>query len=112
MDYRCPACGRDLARRKLSQAIISRMEIDCPFCLARLVLNVHPLESVLMVASFGGFIGFAALFYFLKRDGFLAAALLSLGAGAMLPLFERAWFRGWRRYHRKPGSEPDSPVRD
>ena len=104
MDQRCPACGADLASLR-KRSVIPRMELDCPACRARIAVNVHPVESALMIASFAGFVAFAALFYLFEREGFLVAALASLSPAALLPLFERRCFRGWPRY-RKPG--PDS----
>jgi hypothetical protein len=103
MDLRCPACGADLASQRL-RSVIPRMELDCPFCRARIELNVHPLESALMMASFAAFIAFGALFYLLRQESFLVAALAALSPAALLPLLERRCFKGWRRY-RRPGSD-------
>ena len=101
MDLRCPACGVDLAKLR-SRSVMPRMELDCPSCRARIEVNVHPVESALMMASFGAFVALGALFYLFKREAFLVAALAALAPAALLPLFERRWFKGWRRY-RKPG---------
>ena len=79
------------------------MELDCPSCRARIEVNVHPVESTLMVASFAAFVGFGVLFYVFKQDGFLVCALAALSPAALLPFVERRWFKGWPRY-RKPGS--------
>jgi hypothetical protein len=105
MDHRCPVCGKDLSARRLTQPVIARMEIDCPFCKSRIGVNVHPAESALMVASFAGFVLFAALYYFLKREGFLVAALAALSGAALLPFLERTWLKAWPRYKAKPGTE-------
>jgi hypothetical protein len=104
MDQRCPECGADLARLR-ARSVIPRMELDCPACRKRIEVNVHPFESALMMASFGAFIAFGALFYALKDDAFLVAALACLAPAALLPLFERRWFKGWPRY-RKRGPGP------
>jgi hypothetical protein len=101
MDLRCPACGADLASQRL-RSVIPRMELDCPSCRARIHVNVHPVESALMMASFAAFIVFGALFYLLKQEAFLVAALAALSPAALLPLLERRLFKGWPRY-RKPG---------
>ena len=103
MQLRCPACGGDLSKRR--STLMPRMELDCPLCKDRIALNLHPVETAVMIASFAAFLFFGALFYVLGRDGFLVAALLSLSVAALLPLLERVWFRDWPRY-RKPGSEP------
>lgn len=98
MEYRCPACDGDLSARRFRRKVIPRMELDCPLCGARIEVNVHPLESALMIACFAAFVGFAVLFYALKNEAFLVAALASLAPAALLPLFERRCFKGWTRY--------------
>jgi hypothetical protein len=102
MELRCPHCNADLTRR-VAGTVMPRLSFDCPSCRARVEMNVHPVESTVMIASFAGFVAFAALYYFIKDDGFLVGALACLAPAALLPLFERHWFRGWPRY-RKPGS--------
>lgn len=99
MEHRCPACGADLFRS--ARSVMPRMAFDCPACRARIEVNVHPVESALMIASFVTFVAFGVLFYVFKQDGFLVAALAALAPAALLPLLERRWFRGWPRY-RKP----------
>lgn len=98
MEYRCPACNSDLSSRRLVGRVIPRMEIDCPFCLKRIEMNVHPLESTVMIACFAGFVGCAALFYALKNNALLVAALACLAPSALLPLFERRFFKRWPRF--------------
>jgi hypothetical protein len=99
MDHRCPLCGRDLAARKLSQAVIARMEIDCPHCKRRIRVNVHRAEEALIVASFGAFALLVALGYWLEREGlYLAAFAAAMVGAAALPLAERLWLRSWPRY--------------
>ena len=46
------------------------MELDCPSCRARIQVNVHQVESELMMASFAAFVAFGALFYVVKQEGF------------------------------------------
>ena len=85
------------------------MELDCPFCRERIEMNVHPLESALMIACFAAFVGFAVLFYALKNDAFLVAALASLAPSALLPVLERRFFKGWTRYRMPTRSSGTSP---
>ena len=101
MEYRCPACNADLAARRVIGRVIPRMEVDCPFCLKRIEMNVHPVESAVMIACFAGFIAFAVLFYALKNDAYLVAALACLAPSALLPLLERRFFKGWPRFRLK-----------
>lgn len=99
MDHRCPLCGKDLAARKLSQAIIVQMEIDCPHCKRRIRLNLHRAEAAIIVGSFAAFALFAALGYWLERQGLFLVAFAAAMAGAgALPLVERLWLRTWPRY--------------
>ena len=99
MQYRCPACSADLGKGRRSQSLLTRMECDCTRCAARLRLNVHTLEAVVVVADFGAIVLFGALAWFLQSHVF---ALLALGAvalgAAVLPLLERVWLRDWPRY--------------
>jgi hypothetical protein len=99
MDHRCPLCGSPLTGRKLSQPIIARAEIDCPFCKGRLKVNLHPAEEAVVLATLAGFLLLAGLGYALGREGLyvLAFAVAMLGAGA-LPVLERFWLRAWPRY--------------
>lgn len=99
MDHRCPHCGRDLATRKLTQPIVARMEVDCRHCKRRIRVNVHRAEEAVILGSFGAVVAFAALGYWLDRQGFylVAFAAAMLGA-AVLPLVERVWLRTWPRY--------------
>lgn len=101
MEHRCPACESDLSRhRKLARSVIPRLEFDCPACRARIEVNVHPVESALMIASFLAFVAFGVLYYATGREGFIVGALLSLSPAALLPFLERYWFRAWPRYRK------------
>jgi len=99
MDNRCPLCGKDLGRRKLAYSIIARMEIDCPHCLRRLRLNLHPAETAVVLAASAAFVALAAFAYQRQSQGLLLAAL-ALGAAGMgaVYLVERRWLRDWPRY--------------
>jgi hypothetical protein len=99
VNHRCPLCGQDLAARRLTQAIIARMEIDCPHCKRRIRVNVHRGEEVLILAGFGGFALLAGLGYWLDRQElYLAAFGVAMLGAAALPLVERLWLRNWPRY--------------
>lgn len=99
MDYRCPACGKDLGKRKRIGAVIARMEIDCLHCRSRIQLNLHPLETRLVIGSFGAFLALAALGYLLHGNALIVLALVAGMAGPMaLPVIERTWLRDWPRY--------------
>jgi DNA-directed RNA polymerase subunit RPC12/RpoP len=99
MDYRCPDCGASLKRRRLTQAVVARMEIDCPYCKNTLRLNVHRAETILVLLVFGAIVVLAALAYRLQSQGFALAAFGAVMAGALaLPLLEHAVLRTWPRY--------------
>jgi hypothetical protein len=99
MKHNCPACGADLSRhRSLMRSVIPRMALDCPACRARIEVNVHPVESWLMVASFLGFVACGVIYYASGREGFVVAALACLAPAGVLPMLERYWFRDWPRY--------------
>jgi hypothetical protein len=99
MDYRCPDCRANLAKRRLSEAVIARMEIDCSHCKRTIRLNVHRAEAVVVFLGFGSFVVLAALAYWLQSDGLM---LLAFGAAMVsalaLPLLERTYLRTWPRY--------------
>ena len=101
MDHRCPLCAGSLARRKLSQSIVARMEIDCSHCKGRIRLNVHPAEFIVVLLSFGTFVVLAGFAYALQSQ---RLALMAFGAamvGALaFPLLERTFLRSWPRYAR------------
>lgn len=99
MDHRCPACKGDLARRKLIDAVITRMDSECPHCKRRLRLNVHGAEQAIVIVNFFAIIGLGTLAYFLKSEPLMAATFIAVLLGSMmLPLLERTWLRTWPRY--------------
>ena len=101
MDHRCPLCGGSLAKRKLSQSIVARMEIDCSHCKGRIRLNLHPAEASVLLLSFGTFVVLAALAYALQSQGLALMAFGTAMVGALaLPLLERIFLRSWPRYAR------------
>jgi len=101
MDHRCPLCAGSLAKRKLSQSIVARMEIDCSHCKRGIRLNLHPAEVVVMLLSFGTFVVLAALAYALQSEGLALIAFgAAMGGALALPLLERTYLRSWPRYAR------------
>ena len=99
MDYRCPVCKANLGTRRLSQAVITRMEIDCSHCKAKIHLNVHRAEEIVVLLGFGAIIAFAVCAYRLQSQALALAAVLAAMAGALaLPVLERTWLRTWPRY--------------
>jgi DNA-directed RNA polymerase subunit RPC12/RpoP len=103
MDHRCPICRADLAGRKLSQAIVTRMEIECPQCGSRIRLNVHRAETIGVLAGFGIIVVLGALAYATQSERLMLFAFGAILAGSVaLPLLERVWLRTWPRYRNIP----------
>ena len=99
MDYRCPSCRADLGKRKLIDAVVTQMEIDCTHCSRRIRLNIHRVETVVALTGFGSVLALGALAYWLKSDAFILATFAAAMLGsAALPLLERTWLRHWPRY--------------
>lgn len=101
MDHRCPLCAGSLAKRKLSQSIVARMEIDCSHCKRRIRLNPHPAEVIVVLLGFGAFVVLAGFAYALQSEGLALMAFGAAMVGALaLPLLERTYLRSWPRYAR------------
>lgn len=99
MDYRCPLCRADLGQRKLSQAIVARMEMDCTHCKGRIQLNVHRLEMAIVTFNFGVIVVVGALAYWFQSQDLMLITLGAAMAGVLaLPLLERTCLRAWPRY--------------
>jgi len=99
MDYRCPLCGTNLAKRKLSQAIIARMQIDCSHCGRKIHLNVHPAEQIAVLTGFGVFVALVAAAYKLQSEALGVAAFgFALLATLVQPVLEKTYLRAWPRY--------------
>lgn len=108
MDHRCPHCGESLRLRRLTHAIISRLEIECPKCGRKLRRNVHRVEEAIVVASFGLLVAFALAAHALGREGLILAGLAAAASGAVaLPLLERTWLKDWPRYRRPDPTPPE-----
>ncbi len=99
MNYRCPACEKDLGTRKLSQAVISRLETECPHCKTKLSFNVHRAEFAIVLFNFAAVAVFIACSYWLHGK---VLAIIAFGAAMlgslMLPVLERTWLRDWPRF--------------
>jgi hypothetical protein len=99
MVYSCPLCNGSLARRKFTQAIITRMETDCPHCKRGIQLNVHPMEMAVVVVFFVVFLALGLLAYWLQSHEALLAAFGAAMLGSLaLPMLERTYLRSWPRY--------------
>ena len=99
MDYRCPVCRVNLGTRRLSQAVVTRMEIDCSHCKSKIRLEVHWAEEIVVLLSFGTVAVLAGFAYWFQSQGLVLTALGAAMAGALaLPLLERTWLRNWPRY--------------
>lgn len=99
----------DSGLHKFPRAVIARMEIDCPNCMNRLRLNVHPLETAFSIFGLVAFVALALLAYRLQSEEVM---LLALAAGvtgaAAAPVLGRTRLRDWPRYvavTKKQGSE-------
>jgi DNA-directed RNA polymerase subunit RPC12/RpoP len=99
MDYRCPNCEANLRRRKLSQTVVARMHIDCPRCKSTIRLNIHRVEGIVVMFSFGTVVVLGALAYLFQSQGLVVLALgtAMLGALAFFVL-ERTYLKAWPRY--------------
>ena len=99
MDYRCPVCGDNQAKRRLSQAVVARMEIECSNCKSRIRINFHGAEVIAVVLGFGSFATLAAFAYGLQNQNLMLFAFGVAMAGALaLPLLEHTYLRTWPRY--------------
>ena len=99
MDYRCPVCAKDLGKRRLSQSIVARMSIECKHCNSVIFLNLHRIESIVVMLNFLVIIALALFAYWLHNGNLVLVALFAAMAGAAaLPLLERTWLRDWPRY--------------
>ena len=99
MDYRCPVCRANLGTRRLSQAVVTRMDIDCSHCKSTIHLNVHRAEEIIVLLGFGAIVVFAGCAYWFESQGLALCAFGAAMAGALaLPLLERTYLRTWPRY--------------
>lgn len=99
MDFRCPNCGKDLAKRKLAHSIIAKLELDCPGCMRRLRMNIHEVESAVTTLFSLGFVGMLLAGIVLERQDLMGIGIVvGLLGGAASFLVERLYLRDWPRY--------------
>lgn len=114
MDYRCPVCAKDLGKRRLSQSIVAKMSIECKHCNSVIFLNVHRVESIVVMLNFLVIIALALSAYWLHNGNLVLLALFAAMAGAAAqPLLERTFLRDWPRYvsaDRNAGNQPPRAV--
>lgn len=110
MDYRCPACGNDPGKERLSGSIVTRMSSECPNCKSVRLLNVHRIETIVVMLDFAAIVVLAVFAYWFQSRNLVLVALFAAMAGATaLPLIERTYLRSWPRYRlveASPGSRP------
>ena len=78
MIHRCPACHGSLSKRKLVDAVITRMESECPHCKRRLRLNVHRAEQTAVIVNFAAIVGLGGLAFALKSEPLMVAAFCAV----------------------------------
>ncbi len=99
MNHRCPACGADLSARKLSQAVVAQMEIDCSHCKKSIRLNLHRSEVALVFINFAIIVLLGVLAWLRESQGLVLAALAAAALGALaLRVLGVTVLRDWPRY--------------
>lgn len=90
----------------MTQAIVARSEIDCAKCKRRIRVNVHRVESAVILVNFALIVGLAALAYWLESQPLMLATFGVIMIGALvLPVLERTYLRDWPRYASLAGPE-------
>ncbi len=99
MDYRCPVCRENIAKRRLSQTVMLGLEIECPRCNSVVRHNIHRVESMIVLLNFAVILVLAAFAYWFQSRGLVLVAVgAALVGAAALPLLERTYLRTWPRY--------------
>ncbi len=99
MDYRCPVCRANIAKRRLSQTAMVKLEVQCPHCGSVVRHNVHRAETVIVMLNFAAIAVLAAFAYwFQSRDLVLVAVGAAIVGASALPLLEHTYLRNWPRY--------------
>ena len=99
MDYRCPVCRENIAKRRLSQTVMLKLEIECPRCNSVVRHNIHRAETIIVLLDFAAIIVLAAFAYWFQSRGMVLVAVGAALVGASaLPLLERTYLRTWPRY--------------
>ncbi len=105
MDYRCPLCRADVGKRKSNRAVLTGLSVECFHCKRKILINMHPAETAVVMLDFGAIVILAALAYLHQSRDFALAALGAVMVGALaLPLLESTWLRTWPRY--APPAQP------
>ena len=103
MDHRCPHCGKTQKKTKFGQAMVARMTVECTHCRSLMHLNVHRVESIVVMLNFAAIIALATCAYWLhSRELALVAFAVAMAGAASLPLLERTYLRDWPRYAAPP----------
>lgn len=101
MDYRCPVCREAIAKRRLSETVMLKLEIECPRCNSVVRHNIHRVEHVIVLLNFAALIVLAAFAYwFQSRSLVLVAVGVAIVGASALPVLERTYLRAWPRYVR------------
>jgi hypothetical protein len=75
------------------------MDTECSGCKGEIRLNVHWVEEIVVLLSFGSIVVLAAFAYWFQSQGLVIAALGAAMLGALaLPLLENTYLRTWPRY--------------
>ncbi len=99
MDYRCPVCRGNPGKRRLSQAVVTRMEIECSHCKSVIRLNIHRAEAFVVALNFAIIVALASFAYWFQSRELVLVALGAAMLGALaFPLLEQTYLRSWPRY--------------
>ncbi len=99
MDYRCPVCRANIPKRRLSQTVMVKLEIQCPHCQNVVRHNIHRAESIIVMLNFAALVVLAAFAYwFQSQDLVIVAVGVAIVGASALPLIEHTYLRNWPRY--------------
>jgi len=99
MDYRCPVCRENIAKRRLSQTVMLGLEIECPRCNSVVRHNIHRAETIIVLLNFAVILVLAVFAYWFQSRGLVLVAVgAALVGAAASPLLERTYLRTWPRY--------------
>jgi len=99
MDNRCPLCGVQKQKTKFGQSMVPRMVVQCSTCQGIIHLNVHRVETIVVLLNFAIIIVLAIFAYYLQsRELVLVVVGAAMVGASALPLLERTYLRSWPRY--------------
>lgn len=99
MDYRCPVCRQNITRRRVSQTVMVKLELECPHCKSVVRNNIHRIETIVVLLNFAAIVVLAAFAYWLQsRNLVIVAVSVAIVGAAALPLIEYTYLRNWPRY--------------